>query len=42
MKKDEKSISATVILNQRNSDGFLEYPYDLAKIIDILNENPHD
>ncbi|WP_296894663.1 hypothetical protein [uncultured Methanobrevibacter sp.] len=42
MKKDEKSISATVILNKSNSDGFLEYPHDLAKIIDILNENPHD
>ena len=42
MKKDEKSISATVILNKSNSDRFLEYPFDLAKIIDILNENHHE
>ena len=42
MKKDEKSIMATVILNKSSSDGFLEYPFDLAKIIDILNENTHE
>lgn len=42
MKKKDNSSKATVILNKSNSDGFLEYPYDLVSIIKILNENTYE
>lgn len=31
-------LKATVVLNKSNSDGFLDYPFDLSCVIRILDD----
>ncbi|MEE0942994.1 MULTISPECIES: hypothetical protein [unclassified Methanobrevibacter] len=38
MKDEKNSIKATIVLNKSNSDGFLEYPFDLKQVMEALDE----